>query len=234
MAWKKPVNAEIDGDACPQTGKLTFSYASGKKPTSLTWKSSDSSIASVDSNGNVTARAGCNICEVGAIDSTGMYATCWVAVWSECEWKMVDYDQEACERYGITIINNSSLSLVGRSERVFDSKIKYTGRKYQYSSFYSSSFPPYEVGDNITYNGETYNGEKWEVYSRDRAKLSDANESLVEGYYYTIRRLGDYCDFTETVLNESNGYYNVVWAKFDKYSYCVASNPLGFRKSLFQ
>ena len=228
------LNLSVDGDACPKTGKLTLSYASGKKPTSLTWKSSNSSIASVDSSGNVTAN-GNNVCEVGAITPEGYYATCWVWVWSECEWILVDFDREACDRYGVAYSEFISpfYPSVGTSKHVFDSKIKFTGRKYQYTSYFDSVVPAYGIGDKINYDGET-----WEVYSFDGSKPSYVDEYGtsygVQGYYYTIRKLGSYCEFTDTVLNESNGYYNVIWARFEKYAYCGSSNPYGYQKSLFQ
>ena len=110
----KDMNLAVDGQTYSTTGKLTAKFASGSSEgRTLTWSSSDSGVASVDNNGNVTAK---NVgrCVIKARTDQGLEDTCNVRVYKTTDW---------AEGFNIS----------GMTAQTVAQKTQYRGKQYQYT-----------------------------------------------------------------------------------------------------
>ena len=121
----KDLNLAVDGQTYSTSGKLSVTFASGSSSgRTLTWTSSNTGIATVDSSGNVTAK-GVGKCVVKATTDQGLEDSCNVTVYKTTDWQ-------------------ESFNMSGMTAQTVGSKTQYRGKQYETKESESSSLDGWE------------------------------------------------------------------------------------------
>lgn len=161
-------------------------YPSSTSYRALTWKSSDSSVASVTSSGNVRAlSAGSAI--ISAESDNGLIATCYItvkpkAVLWEGSWTMYAANSSgnvsSSAAKGICTINDDELSLNLTSKYTFNDLILQNVNSYTRTAMYTNGIETYDIA--LT----SVNEDKIVL----EVKVIDSHDSISETTYYALLR----------------------------------------------